>query len=173
MFHKIKFLYYVEQSITLSAQTYIAANKSQDLALVYDACSPIMECKPGFLFSLVYTVINTPIQLQTQSSRRLQTRIFHPTVSLLVSTIGWNCITGWCSMWKKWNCWQRSRGWVFKFKFPFLTFLFTCYWLWINLVFRYYLSKLILLFVPSFHAFFLAHLQIQFVSIFQEYTHRP
>ena len=62
MFHRIQILYYVEQSITLSAQAYIAAKTIQDLDLVSDACIPIMEFTPGFLFSLVYNVINTSIQ---------------------------------------------------------------------------------------------------------------
>ena len=94
MFHRIQILYSMEQYITLSAQTYIAAKTSHDLALVSDACIPIMECTPGFIFSLVYNVITTSIQLQTQSSRRLQTSIFHPTGSLLASTISCNFSTG-------------------------------------------------------------------------------
>ena len=171
MYHIIQILYSVEQSITLSAQACIADKTSHNLARVSDACSPIMECTPGFIFSLVYNVINTPIQSQTQSSRRLQTSIVHPIGSLLADAIGWNCSTGWCSRWQQWNSWQRWRGWDFRFKFPFITFLLTCYQLWINPVLVYRLLKLILLFVTRFHAFLLAHLQIQFVIICQKYTH--
>ena len=54
----------MEQSITLIAQAYIAAKKSYNLALIYDACSPIMECTSGFILILVYNVINTSIQYQ-------------------------------------------------------------------------------------------------------------
>ena len=173
MFHRNQILYSEEQSITLSAHAYITAKTSHDLALVSDACSPILECTPGFLFSLVYNVINTLIQSHTQYSRRLQTIVVHPTGSLLAATTGCNCSTGWSSGWQKWNCWQCWRRWDFKFKFHFLTFLFTCFQLWINPVFINYLSKLILLFVLRFHAFLLAYLQIQFVSICQQHTHRP
>ena len=172
MFHRIQILYSVEQSIPLSAHAYIAAKTTHYLALVSDACSPIMECTTGFLFRLVYNVTNTSIQSQNQSSRRLQNIIFHPTGSLLDATIGCNCSTGWCSRWKKWNCWQSWRGCDFKFKYTFLTFLLTCYQVWINPVFGNWLSKLILIFVLRFHTFLLAHLQIQFVRICQEYTHR-
>ena len=158
MFHRIHILYSVEQSVTLSALAYIAAKTSQDLALVYDACSPIMECTTGFIFSLIYNVINTLIQLQTQSSRRLHNSIVHHTGSLLAATISCNCSTGWCSRWQQWNCWKRWSGWDFKFKFPFLDFPFTYYKLWINPVFGNCVSKLILLFAPRFHAFFFAHM---------------
>ena len=94
MFHIIQILYSVEHSMTLSAQDYIADNTGHDLDLVSDACITIMECTLGFLFIVVYNVINTSIQSQTQSYRRLQTSIFHPTGYLLATTIGCNCSTG-------------------------------------------------------------------------------
>ena len=94
MFHRIKILYSVEQSIPLSAQAYIAANKSHDLALISYACRPIMECTTGFLFSLVYNVINTSIQLQTQPTRSIPTSIVQSIVSFLDATISCNFSTG-------------------------------------------------------------------------------
>ena len=62
MFHRIQILYSVEHSITVSTQDYISAKTSQDLAPIYDAFIPIMECTPGFLISLVYNLINTSIK---------------------------------------------------------------------------------------------------------------
>ena len=158
----------MEQSITLSAQAYIEAKTSHNLAFLYDAWSPIMECTPEFLLCVVYNVINTSIQSQTQYSHRIQISIVYPTGYFLATTIIFIFSTGWCSTWQKWNCWQHWRGWYYKFKFPFLTFLFTCFQPWINPLFGSCLSKLILIFVPRVHSFLLAHLKIQFVGICQE-----
>ena len=94
MFHRIQIPYSVEHSLTLNEQAYIEAKTSHDLDLVYDACSPIKECIPGFLVSLVYNVINTSIESQTQSSCRHHTSIVQSTGSFLDATIGCNCSKG-------------------------------------------------------------------------------
>ena len=74
-FIEIQSLYSVEHSITLIEQAYISAKTSQYFYLIYDSSSPMMECTTGFMFSLVYNVIKTSIQSQTQYSCRLQTSI--------------------------------------------------------------------------------------------------